>query len=182
MSFPLKGQCQQSGTHNESHWVKVSMLRWLWQGKFWWWNLIKHLDCLLKTCINWNLIINSSGHIWHWMYPVMASFWNLLTSFGDDNSMKHILTWFLHWKFIFLNGVRGFPGGSVVSNLPANVEDIRNASLSPGLVRSPGGRNVNPLQYSCLKNPMDREAWRAIVHRVAKNWTWLSTHTYSQME
>ena len=50
----------------------------------------------------------------------------------------------------------------------------------PGLERSPGGGNSNPLQYSCLENPMDREAWTATVHGVAKSWTRLkrlSMHT-----
>ena len=46
--------------------------------------------------------------------------------------------------------------------------------LIPGSRRSPGGGHGNPLQYSCLKNPMDREAWRAIVHKVAKNRTQLN--------
>ena len=45
--------------------------------------------------------------------------------------------------------------------MPANAEDVRDASLIPGLGRSPGGGHGNPLQYSCLENPMDREAWRA---------------------
>ena len=58
------------------------------------------------------------------------------------------------------------PGGSVVKNSPANAGDAR---LIPGLGRSPGGGNGNPLQYSCLANPMDRGAWWAIVHRVAKS-------------
>ena len=48
----------------------------------------------------------------------------------------------------------GFPGGSVVKNLPANAGD---ASSTPGLGRCSGGGNGNPLQYSCLGNPMDRE-------------------------
>ena len=43
----------------------------------------------------------------------------------------------------------------------------------PGLGRFPGEGNGNPLQYSCLENPMDREAWQAKVHRIAKRWTWL---------
>ena len=47
----------------------------------------------------------------------------------------------------------GFPGGSVVKNPPANVGDVGSI---PGLGRSPGGGNSNPLQYSCLENPMDR--------------------------
>ena len=59
---------------------------------------------------------------------------------------------------------RGFPGGSVVKNLPANAGD---AGLIPGLERSPGERNGNPLQYSCLRNPMERGAWWATIHGVA---------------
>ena len=58
----------------------------------------------------------------------------------------------------------GFPGGSVIRNLPANAGDV---ILIPGLGRSPGERNGNPLQYSCLGNSMDRGAWEAKVHRVA---------------
>ena len=48
----------------------------------------------------------------------------------------------------------------MVNNLPANAGDIRNADLIPGSGRSPGGRNYNPLQYSCLENPMDRKSVR----------------------
>ena len=58
-----------------------------------------------------------------------------------------------------------FSGGSVVKNLPANAGDV---NLIPGSGRSPGQGNGNPLQYSCLKNPMDRGAWQAPVHGVAK--------------
>ena len=59
----------------------------------------------------------------------------------------------------------GFPGGSVVKNPPANAGDV---GLTPGLGRSPGVGNGNPIQYSGLGNPMDRGAWRATVHRVTK--------------
>ena len=45
-----------------------------------------------------------------------------------------------------------------------------DSSSIPGLGRSPGERNGNPLQYFCLKSPVDRGAWQALVHRVAKNW------------
>ena len=54
----------------------------------------------------------------------------------------------------------------VVKNLPANAGDLRDVGSSPGLGRSPGGGHGNPLQYSCLENPMDRGAWQALVHRV----------------
>ena len=56
----------------------------------------------------------------------------------------------------------------MVKNLPANAGDSRDAGLSPGSGRSPGEGNGNPLQYSCLENPMDREAWGATVHGVAR--------------
>ena len=61
--------------------------------------------------------------------------------------------------------VRGFPDDSVVKNMPANTGD---ASLIPGLGRSPGEANGNAFQYSCLENPMDRGGWQATVwgHRV----------------
>ena len=59
----------------------------------------------------------------------------------------------------------------VVKNLPANVGDIKDVGSIPGLERSPGGGHGNPFQYSCLENPMDREAWWAAIHRVAKNQT-----------
>ena len=53
----------------------------------------------------------------------------------------------------------GFPGGTVVKNLPAKAGDTRDMGLIPGLGRSPGEGNVNPLQYSCLENPTDGGAW-----------------------
>ena len=59
----------------------------------------------------------------------------------------------------------------VVKNLPASVGDIKDVGSIPGSERSPGGGHGNPFQYSCLENPMDRGAWQATVHRVAKNQT-----------
>ena len=59
----------------------------------------------------------------------------------------------------------GFPGGSVVKNPPANAGD---ADSNPGLGRSPGEGHGDPLQYSSLRNPMNREAWQATVHGVTK--------------
>ena len=62
-------------------------------------------------------------------------------------------------------------GGSEVKASACNTGDL---GLILGLERSPGERNSNPLQYSCLENPMDRGAWQAIIHGVAKSWTRLS--------
>ena len=60
-----------------------------------------------------------------------------------------------------------------VKNLPANAGDVGDVGSIPGSGRSPGGGNGNPLQYSCLKNPSDRGAWQATVHRAAKSQTQL---------
>ena len=59
----------------------------------------------------------------------------------------------------------------VVKNLPANAGDTRDAGSIPGSGRSPGGEHGNPLQYSCLENPIDRGTWWATVHGVAKSQT-----------
>ena len=67
----------------------------------------------------------------------------------------------------------------IVKNPPANAGDVRDSGLIPGSGRSPGGGHGNPLQYSCLENPMDRGAWWAAVHGVPKSRTRLkrlSTH------
>ena len=68
----------------------------------------------------------------------------------------------------------GFPGGSEVKNQPANAGYAGDPGSTPGLGRSLGEGNGNPLQYSCLENPMDRRAWWATVHGVAKSQTRLS--------
>ena len=57
----------------------------------------------------------------------------------------------------------------VVKNPPGNAGEVRDVGLIPGSGRSPGGGNGNPVQYPCLENPMDRDAWQATVHRVPKS-------------
>ena len=61
----------------------------------------------------------------------------------------------------------------VVKNPPANAGDLRDVDPIPRLGKFPRGGQENPLQYSCLDNPMDRGAWWARVHRVASSWTQL---------
>ena len=68
-----------------------------------------------------------------------------------------------------LNSNWGLTGGSVVKNPPPNAGD---SGLIPGLGRSPGEGNGNPLQYSCLENRMGRGVWQATVHGVTQSWTW----------
>ena len=75
------------------------------------------------------------------------------------------LSLFLNWSIVAL-GVSKVT--LVVKNPPANAGDVRDADSIPGSRRSPGERNGNPLQYSCLEDPMDRGAWWATVQRVAQ--------------
>ena len=70
----------------------------------------------------------------------------------------------------------GFPGGPMVKNLPANAGDAADPGSIPGLGRSLGGRNDNPLLYSCLENPMDSRAWLATVQEVTKSLKRLSNN------
>ena len=70
----------------------------------------------------------------------------------------------------------GFPGGSEGKASARNAGDTGSI---PGSGRSPGEGNGNPFQYSCLENPMDRGAWRATVHGVAKSRTRLSDFTFT---
>ena len=78
------------------------------------------------------------------------------------------------FKKVAVMDTLGFPGGAngkkKKKKTTANAGDIRDISFIPGPRRSPE-RHSNPLQYSCLENPMDRGAWRATVHRVTKSWT-----------
>ena len=72
--------------------------------------------------------------------------------------------------------LKGFPGGSAIKNLPANARDAgdtKDTGSVLGSGRCPGGGNGHPLQYSCLKNPMDRGTWQATVQRVTQSCTQL---------
>ena len=75
--------------------------------------------------------------------------------------------------------ILGFLGDTVVKILPASAGDARDSGSVPDLRRPPGEGNGNPLQYSCLGNPMGRGAWQTTVHGVAKSQTQLSTHTHT---
>ena len=93
--------------------------------------------------------------------------WKLVEYVGKFDSDITSVQIFVFFVFVFFNPLyrklEGFRGGSVVQNPTANVGDM---GLIPGLERSPGEGNGNPFQYSCLGNPMDREAWQATVHGV----------------
>ena len=73
--------------------------------------------------------------------------------------------------------VWGFPGGVTDKDTPPHPRqgDARDVDLSPGSERSPGGGHGNPVQYSCLENPVGKRAWQVIVHGVIKSQTQLRT-------
>ena len=77
-------------------------------------------------------------------------------------------------EVITVNGVTSLDQVASGKDLPAIIGDAGDVGLILWLGRSPGEGNGNPLQYSCLENPMDREAWWATVHGVTKSWTRLS--------
>ena len=72
--------------------------------------------------------------------------------------------------------IKGFPDFSVVKNICLRWRRCRRCEFDLGSGRSPG---ENPLQYSCLDNPTDGEAWWAAIHGVTKGWAWLSMHTWA---
>ena len=94
----------------------------------------------------------------------------------------------LQWKPLIFNLIHevchlgGFPGGTSSKEPTCQCRRNKRRKFNPWVRKSPGVGHGNPLPYSCLENPMDKGAWRALVHRVAKSWTgleWLSRHTVS---
>ena len=84
----------------------------------------------------------------------------------------------INFSFQLLISLKGFPDGSVIKKPPANAGNDRDTGSIPGSAKSPGEGNGNPLQYSCLENPMERRAWQAAVHGAAKSWTQLNDFTF----
>ena len=89
--------------------------------------------------------------------------WRKWYNFTEQHQRRPII------REIYL--VRDFPGGSAVKNTPANAGDAGGTSLIPGSGRVPRGGHGNPLQFSCLENPMDRRCVQTTDHRVRKNQT-----------
>ena len=107
----------------------------------------------------------SANHLPIFMIPLIPT---LLPS-SPESCISHILISLSEASQVAL----------VVKNLPVNAGDNRDMGLISGLGRSPGEGNGNPLQYSCLENTMNGEAWWATVHGVAKSQTQLSDFTFT---
>ena len=120
---------------------------------------------------SWTLKHDRYGPLEHLASPVCSD--SMLFSgvhLSDESPLYDLIV--IHWAS---------QGVLVVKNPPANAGDVRELGSIPGLGRSPGGGRDNLLQDSCLENPTDRGAWRAMVHRVIKSWTQLkrlSTHVH----
>ena len=111
--------------------------------------------------------------------PRNAMWRNLPTQTNHSRSLECPCRELLIWDSL------GFPGGAVVKNLPANAGDTRDTSSIPGSGRFSGEGKGNPLQSSCLENPMDRGAWQATYRPWGRSQTWLeqlSTHTLGQKD
>ena len=125
-------------------------------------NIQGHIQIISGTKLHTHVVWLPKRFLHH-LYP--NSIHTLALHQGNMRQGRSILT------YQSCHLAQDFPGGSVVKNLPANAGD---SGLTLGSGRSPGGGHGNPLQYFCLENPMDREAWRATVFVVTKSWTQLS--------
>jgi len=134
-----------------------------------------HIPCCRSPGTQLPQSSSSTSHIFsHGGEPLLLPFQNI----------SHICwrTRFICYKTSFWkwNSVLKWMGFPVAKNLPANARDVRDAGLIPGSGESSRVGNGNPLQYSCLENPMDRGSWQAIVHGVAKSQarrsTWACKH------
>ena len=123
--------------------------------------------------LQWVAILFSRGPSWprDWTHvtciPCIDA--QILYHWVTWDTLEQICSYYIHYG--------GLNGGSVVKNPPA-MQETHDVGSIPGLGRSSGKWNGNPLQYSCLENPMDWGSWWATVHGVAKSQTWLSTHGY----
>ena len=104
----------------------------------------------------------------------IINIWEKCSNWFQFWGSAHMDLYILKFKNIFsglsslLNQTVGSPNGSAGKESTCNVEDVWDTNLIPGLGRASGGGNDSPLQYSCLKSPMNRGAWRATIHGVIK--------------
>ena len=132
-------------------------------------DLGKKALCKGKIAPFWGFVLSSENAL-----PVKVSSLGICTQFQCPHvpwpRSWHPCTG--HWCLLLSRGFPSGPGGTVVRNPPANAGE---AVSIPGLGRFPGGGHGNPLQYSCLENPVDRGAWWATDHGVAVRHSWACT-------
>ena len=144
----------------------ASLTRWTWiwasSGSWWWPGKAGVLQCMGLQRVRHNWVTELNWVLKQQTY--FSQFWRLRESEIMVRFLVKTLFLIYRWPF--------FPGGTVVKNPPPKAGDSGSV---PGLGRSPGEGNGNPLQYFCLENPVDWGAWQIAVHEVAKSWTQLST-------
>ena len=133
-------------------------------------NYLFSLVCRITLWIFYKVFTTLDGHLGGFQFRAIMNK-------ASVHVREHILWWIFFFFSIFVLEW-GFPDDSVEKNMPANTGDAGDAVSIPGLGRSPGEEYSNPLQYSCLGNPMNRRAWWATVLRVAKSWIQLSDWVY----
>ena len=110
-----------------------------------------------------------------WLLYLLTTVVRVKQNLSARRHSRSFLQAFLSWSGNVLSHITWSFWASrvplVVKNLPANAGDLRAVGSIPGLGGSPGGGHRNPLQSPCLERPMDRGAWWATVHEVAKSWT-----------
>ena len=120
------------------------------------------LELALLFSLTWLFLIDHLRSSWH---VTLSHFWVL--ALAAPFCLEGCIHSRLPFSMVLCLGASQVV--LAVKNPPANAGDVREAGLIPGSGRSPGGEHGNPLQYSCLENPMDRSAWQTTVHTVAKN-------------
>ena len=152
-------------------WALISQLPWVVVSLK---QLLHHVASNAKSCIIFTIMMASGGGFSQFTFVLLLSSVNQKQRCAE----KCLTTGPLvvgKWERYYL-----FSSDSVLKNSPANAGDTRVVGLIPGSGRSPGEGHGNPLQYSCLENPMDRGTWRATVHGFAKSQTWLSNWALPQ--
>ena len=163
--------------------------------------LFYHSTCIINSCelqkplwkkLQWNTTTSLTGTVYEGGSWGLALLYNLTSVVLTQTQTYVKISWAIYLGPMYLTWSRfnkpelekvwprewprGFSGGSDGKESACNAGD---PGLIPGLGRSPGEGNGNPLQYSCQENPMERGAWQAIVHGLAKSQTRLSaSHTY----
>ena len=142
-----------------------------------------------RMCTPWSGCDNHHGimHVMYWAQsPVqwLSALWKTWGTLKKIEAAFYLQILWINWPRVwpelwsFFKDLQ-LPDGTVVKNPPANAVDVNSI---PGLGKAPGGGNGNPLQYSCLENPMDRgDCWATVHggHKKSEMTDWLSVHTHT---
>ena len=163
----------------KNHFIQFPKFYRLWKDVKSKWTQITLLES--PKIFSWN---NTASHLLH-LHSACKCFQKIISFFSDawvDGTEKFSEFFYFSLTSKLITTEASPSVGSAGKEPTCNAGDTGDVSSTPGSGRSPGGGNGNPLQYSCLKNPMNRGASQAMVQRVAKRWTQLSTHTHTHTQ